>query len=275
MTRSPQNATELKDLGAEVVQGDLLRSSSLVRACDGVTSVVASAHSVFGRGNEASKNVDLQGHKDLIDAAVGANVKHFVYLSAYDFGPQFESVPFFKIKRQVERYLEASGLNYTILRPTFFMESYAWLMTGQPILEEGKVTVYGKGENPRNMVAADDVAYFAARAIEDPAMRGATIDIGGLDNVTIMQIVQMYQQLARRQAKVSHVPLTMLKLMYPLLRPIHPGLSQIMQVSIYADTLDCTFDAGPLLASYSLEPTRLEDWVIANVQGSPVEVALA
>jgi hypothetical protein len=29
------------------------------------------------------------------------------------------------------------------------------------------------------------------------------------------------------------------------------------------------------LASYSLEPTRLEDWVIANVQGSPVEVALA
>ncbi len=55
MTRTPEKATDLQKLGAEVVQGDLLDKASLARACRGVEKVLASAHSILGRGREASK----------------------------------------------------------------------------------------------------------------------------------------------------------------------------------------------------------------------------
>lgn len=260
MTRRPEKAAELRRLGAEVVQGDLLDKSSLLQACRGAEQVLASAHSIFGRGREASKYVDLQGHKDLIDAAKEAGVRHFVYTSGYDFGAPYDRVPIFQFKRQVARYLQESKLSYTILRPTAFMEFHAEKMIGQPVLEKGKVTLFGRGEQPRNFVAADDVAHFAVLALEDARLQGQTIDIGGPANLTTMDVVRIYEQLAGRPAKVSHVPIAVLKVMYPVLRPLHPGLSQIMQASIYVDAVGEAFDSGPALAQYPFNLARLEEW---------------
>ena len=86
-----------------------------------------------------------------------------------------------------------------------------------------------------------------------------------------MDVVRLYEALAGRPAKVSHVPLGMLKVMYRVLRPLHPGLSQIMQFSIYADTYDSSFDPAPMLAAYPVTLTRLEEWVAQRVkQGAPM-----
>jgi uncharacterized protein YbjT (DUF2867 family) len=45
MTRNPESATDLKELGAEVIQGDLIDPPSLERACQGIEAVLAAAHS--------------------------------------------------------------------------------------------------------------------------------------------------------------------------------------------------------------------------------------
>jgi NADH dehydrogenase len=276
MTRTPEKAAELGKLGAEVVQGDLLEKASLTRACRGVEKVLAAAHSVMGRGREASKYVDLQGHKDLIDAARTAGVKHFVYTSAYQYNPTYDAVPFFHFKRQIEHYLQTSGLSYTILRPTAFMEAHAEMFIGQPILGKGKVSLFGKGQNPRNFVAADNVAQFAVMALSDPTFSGQTVDIGGPENLTNMEVVRLYEKLDGRTAKVSHVPLGMLKVMYRLMRPFHPGLSQIMQFSIYADTTDNSFDPGPMLAAYpKIKFTPLGEWAGQRIQSGALSVPLA
>jgi uncharacterized protein YbjT (DUF2867 family) len=273
MTRTLEKAMALRELGAEVVQGDLLDKQSLARACAGAKQVMAAAHSIFGRGRSASKHVDLKGHVDLIDAAAAAGVEHFVYTSAYVFGPAYEAVPFFQFKRQVERYLQSSGMDYTILRPTAFMESHAEMFIGKPILEKGKVTLFGRGENPRNFVAAGDVAQFAVLTLQDHGLKGQTIGIGGPENLTNMAVVRIYEELAGRPVKVSHVPLGALQLMYRILRPLHPGLSQIMRFSICGDTVDSTFDPQPMLARHPVRLTRLEDW--AGQRGTPAAVTVA
>lgn len=275
LTRTPQQATELEKSGAEIVRGDLRDKRSLVQACRGVDRVMASAHSILGRGLEASKYVDLQGHRDLIDVARAAGVGHFVYVSAYNFGPEFETVPFFRIKREVERHLQASGLPFTILRPTAFMEAHAELFIGKPIMEEGKVTLFGKGEKRRNFIAADDVAQIAVLALEDNNLGGQTIDIGGPEDLTNMEVVRLYEKLAGRPAKVSHMPLPVMKVMYRLLRPFHPGLSQIMQFSIYADTIDTAFDPAPMLSRFPMKLTRLEDFVQQRAGQWPTTSATA
>lgn len=276
MTRTPEKAAELRKLGAEVVRGDLLDKASLARACLRVEKVLASAHSIMGRGMQASKYVDLQGHKDLVDAARTAGVNHFVYTSAYQHDPQYDSVPFFRFKHEVEAYLQLSGLTYTILRPTAFMESHAEMFIGQPILDKGKVSLFGKGQSPRNFVAADNVAQFAVMALSDPDFSGRIVDIGGPENLTNMEVVRLYEKLAGRPAKVSHVPLGMLKVMYRIMRPFHPGLSQIMQFSIYTDTTDNSFDSGPMLANYpAIKLIQLEEWAGQRIQSGALSVQLA
>ncbi len=275
MTRHPERAADLKRQGAEVVPGDLRDRSSLARACRGAEKVLAAAHAILGRGRAASKYVDLQGHLDLIGAAREAGVRHFVYTSVYNLGPAFETVPFLRFKRRVEQALKASGLDYTILRPTFFMESHAELFIGQPIRDTGRVALFGRGENPRNFVAADDVARIAVQALEDAALAGETIDIGGPDNLTNMAVVRTYERLLGRPARVIHVPRPVLRVMYPLLRPLHPGLSQIMQFSLYSDTLDSAFDPAPMLARFPAPLTRLEDWIAARLAAAPGAASLA
>lgn len=261
MTRTPLKA---QALGAEVVQGDLRDQDSLVRACQGVDTVFASAHSIMGSGAEASKYIDDQGHRWLIDAAKAAGVNHFVYVSALGAAPDHPA-NFFRIKYKIEQYLRNSGLPCTILRPTAFMESHAYQLIGQPILETGKVTLFGKGENPRNFVAAADVAHFAVLMLLNPDPSGEILAIGGPENITNMQVVVMYEELAGRKAKVSHVPLGMLRIMAPAASPFNPGLSQVIQTSIWHDTTDQTFDPSALLERYPMTLTRLEDWARIHI----------
>jgi uncharacterized protein YbjT (DUF2867 family) len=265
MTRSLDKATELQRLGAQIVLGDLLDRASLARACCGAEKVLAAAHSIMGRGRNASRHVDLQGHKDLVDAAKAAGVRRFVYTSAYRCAPEFDAVPFFRFKREVERFLQASGLNYAILRPTAFMDSHAEMLIGKPILEKGAVSLFGKGENPRNFVAADDVAQFALMALEDASLNKLTINIGGPENLTNMDVVRLYEKLAGRPAKVNHVPLGVLRVMVHVLRPVHSGRSQVLQAGIYSETANAAFDPSPLLAAHPITLTRLEDWARQRV----------
>lgn len=266
MTRTPAQVTALAD--AEIVHGDLLDRDSVARACQGASTIVAAAHAIFGRGETASVHVDGRGHRDLIDAAKSAGASRFVYTSIYDAGPEFHAVPFVRIKYETEQYLKSSGLDYTILRPTAFMESHAHFLIGEPILRKGKTVLFGQGELPRNFVAADDVAQVAMRAFSDPALSAQTIDVGGPGNHSNMDVVRLYEQASGRKAKVTHVPLGVLKVASCVLRPLHPGLSQIMQLSILADRTDQSFDAGPLQQRFSLALTRLEDWVTAKVARS-------
>lgn len=260
MTRTPAKAAALQAVGAEIVQGDLRDQPSLIRACQGVDTVFASAHSIMGKGLDASKYVDDQGHRWLIDAAKDAGVNHFVYTSALGAAPDSPS-SFFRIKYKIEQYLRNSGLSCTILRPTAFMESHAYMLIGQPILETGKVTLFGKGENPRNFVAAADVAHFAVLLLLNPGPSGEILEIGGPENFTNMQVVGMYEELAGRKAKVSHVPLGMLRIMSPVAGLFNPGLSQVMALSIGHDTTDQTFDPSALLQQYPVTLTRLTDWM--------------
>ena len=153
------------------------------------------------------------------------------------------------------------------------MEAHAYQLVGQPILETGKVTLFGKGENPRNFVAAADVAHFAVLMLLKPEASEDVLEIGGPENFTNMQVVGMYEELAGRKAKVSHVPLGMLRIMSPVSGPLNPGLSQIMATSIWFDTADQTFDPSVLLQQYPLTLTRLADWMATHVPSSLLPAA--
>ncbi len=108
MTRKPESAADLKELGAEVIQGDLIDPPSLARACQGIDGVLAAAHSLMGTGKYTSEAVDDVGHRSLIDAAKAADVAHFVYVSGAGVC-ETHPVDFYRNKAKAEQYLRQSA----------------------------------------------------------------------------------------------------------------------------------------------------------------------
>lgn len=265
LTRNPSKAEDLKALGAEIVQGDLINKASIERACQGVDAVLASAHQLMGTGNYASEAVDDAGHRVLIDAAKAAGVKHFVYTSIQKVSPD-HPVDFYRSKAKVEEYLKASGLSYTILRPPALMEWHVHNLLGVSILTTGKATIYGAGNNPANYMAAKDAAHLAVIALTDPKIKGCTIEMGGPDNVTKNQIANMYMRLSGKQAKVSHVPVGVMKVMVPIMRSFQPVISRLMTLSIWVDTTNQTFDPASTLREFPMTLTHVEDFIREQVK---------
>jgi uncharacterized protein YbjT (DUF2867 family) len=270
MSRTPAKLAGLKAMGADIVQGDLRDPDSLRRACRGVTHVLASAHSVFGRGAERSALVDDRGHRDLIDAARAEGVGRFIYLSVHGVASDHPAA-FVRYKYGVEQYLRAAELLFTIVRPAAFLETHAYDLIGKSIVEKGKATVFGQGNGRRSFVSVDDVARLILLLWHDPRAAGQTLEIGGpADNyLTNNEVVALFERFSGRRARVSHVPRPVLRVMSGLLRPLHPGLSQVMSYALYDDSHDTPFDAAPLLRRYPIELTRMEDWIAQNVATAP------
>lgn len=265
LTRNPANAADIKQLGAEIVQGDLIDADSLKRACQGVEQVLFAAHAILGTGKYTSEAVDDAGTRALIDIAKAAGVKHFVYLSLKDALPSHPT-DFFRTKVKMEGYLKTSGLSYTILRPSAFMEHHVHNLLGATILTMGKTTIYGAGNNPNNFIAGRDIARLAVIALTDPRLKNRSIDVGGPDNVTKNQIAEMYGRFFGRKPKVAHVPTGVMKVMGPILRPVQPVLSRLMSISVWADTEDISFDTTAMLQEFPMTLTRVEDFIREQVK---------
>lgn len=264
MTRTPEKAAELQKLGSEVVQGDLIDPSSLVRACQGMDAVVSAAHSLLGSGKYSSAAVDDAGQRTLIDAAKAAGVEHFVFTSIL--GASSNSpIDFVRYKAAIEEYLQGCGMKYTILRPPAFMEWHAHIFLGKDILEKGKATILGKGEVLTNFMAAGDVAKFVVISLKDPRACNRILEIGGLDNISKNDLAKMYIRLSGREAKIGHLPPPMLRLMSVLLKPFQPGISRVILMSYYNDRESQAFDARKVLAEFPIDILCLENFVKARV----------
>ena len=257
MTRTPLNLALLKQRGAEVVSGDLRNPASLVNACRGVEQVLAAAHALVGKGDNNPQTVDDAGNRHLIDAAKEAGVKHFIFVSVQGASPD-SPLEFFRIKYRTEEYLRASGLNFTILRPSAFMDLWAQLI-GQPVIEQGKTTIFGRGTNSINFVAVEDVARFVRIALEDSRARNRVIEVGGPENLTLNQVAEIFERASGRQAKKRHIPLPMMRVMSILMQPINPALSRQIRSGIYMDTANLRYDMTETASAFGIQLTSLEE----------------
>src|SRR6187431_1555006 len=81
-TSDPNKVAHLKELGVEVVEGDLKNKGSLENALHGVSAVITTVSSTLSRQEgDSIQTVDDEGQINLIDAAVNAGVSRFVYIS--------------------------------------------------------------------------------------------------------------------------------------------------------------------------------------------------
>lgn len=202
-TSEPGKVAALKDLGIETVEGDLKDRVSLDKAVAGVGTVISTVSSTFSRQDgDSIESVDDAGQTSLVHAAANAGVDQFVFISFCKMQDEF---PLQSAKRNVEKQLVNSGMAYTILQPTYFME--VWL---SPALgfdpQAGKVTVYGSGNNKVSWIAVPDVAFFAVSALDNANLKNKQLELGGPQQLSPLEVINIFEQVAGRSFDIQYVP---------------------------------------------------------------------
>ncbi len=257
MTRDPARASHLTELGAQVLTADLTRPESLPPACKGVDFVIAAAHAALEKGANCPETVDGQGHRDLIDAAVAAGVRRFAYAGAAGVAAD-HPVDFFRFKFATEEYLMASGLSHVIVSGPAFMETQHEL-TGAMIRDKGKAFLFGRGLGRTNYVSVEDMARYLVWGLEDERLANRTVIVGGPDNYTQNQVVDLYEAVCGFKTKRSYLPVPLLRTLKFVVGPFHAVARRILTVATLIATSDTSFDGNELHAEFGWRPRSYEE----------------
>jgi NADH dehydrogenase len=191
-------------MGAEIAVGDLRDANSLRAACTGVRSVICTATSISSFTAENTFLLTDLGVKDLIDAAKIANAEQFIFVS---FSAALDPDADLKIaKRAVEQHLVNSGLAYTVLRPSCFMEIWLGPALGFDAVN-ARVQIIGDGEARLSYISLYDVAEFAAASVANPVAVNVGLELGGPDAISPLEAVRIFEQASGRRFEVAHIPL--------------------------------------------------------------------
>jgi len=187
-------------LGRAVLADRAALTAALAEAqAEVVISCIASRSGV----PKDTQAVDYQANCDLLAAAQAAGAGHFILLSAICV--QKPLLAFQHAKLAFEAALTASGIAYTIIRPTAFFKSLSGqvgrVKAGKPFL------IFGDGNLTRCKPISDrDLARFITSAIDNPEMQGKILPIGGPDPaLSLREAGEMMFQLAGKPARFKSV----------------------------------------------------------------------
>lgn len=201
--RLDSNYSEIEQRGADIFIGELTEEKDIAKACQDVKYVI-SAH---GSGGNAQA-LDYRANVDLIDQAKAQGVEHFVYISVLGAQRGYEDSPTFKAKREVEKYLQKSGLNYTILQPSGLASDLIPL--AERLRDTGFYLIIGDPKNRTSIVSPDDLAKIAIDAVKIEGAKNQIFPVGGPEVLKREEIPEILGRIFNREPLVVNVPLFVL-----------------------------------------------------------------
>ncbi len=195
---------ELEHRGANIFIGDLRQEKDIQKACQGVQYII----STHGSGND-SLSLDYRANIELIDSAKATGVvQHFVFISVLGADRGYEDAPVFKAKRAVEQYLKASGLNYTILRPSGLASNL--LPLAERFRDTGLYLLVGDPKNRTSIVSTDDLARMVVDSVTVEAARDQILPVGGPEILLREDIPRIFGRIFSQEPVVINPPLFMI-----------------------------------------------------------------
>ncbi|MBU5266597.1 SDR family oxidoreductase [Virgibacillus proomii] len=184
MVRKQEQLDDLKEQGFDAVLANLEGSvSELEKAMQGADAVVFSAGSGGSTGYDKTLLIDLDGAVKTMEAAEKVGAKRFVLVSTIQAHRREnwidELKPYYVAKHYADRMLEASKLNYTIIRP-------GWLLN-----EPGTGKVVATDDLEIGKIPRVDVAKTIVAVLDEPNTIRKSFDLisGETDIKEVLQQV--------------------------------------------------------------------------------------
>jgi uncharacterized protein YbjT (DUF2867 family) len=189
---SVETAARAKSAGQDAVTIDLAKPDTLRPALDGVDAVF-----LLGTGGLGQ----TEGEINVVNAAKAAGVKRIVKLSVI--GAADEEFSFAKIHRPVERAIESSGLTWTFLRPTSFMQNFTNYMAPTIRSQHAMYTMIPDAQFSH--VDTRDVARVASTVFSEAGHEGRVYTLTGPSSFS-------YREAASTIGAVTGVPVAVVEI---------------------------------------------------------------
>jgi uncharacterized protein YbjT (DUF2867 family) len=201
-----EKVNSLRELSVETVTGDMKDPQALYQAFQNVDAIISTATSTISYGEgDSVETVDLFGQLNVAEAASAAGVQHMVFISFPPYPPLTPEFPLQSAKRAVENRLKSKNFTYTILQPTYFMEIWLGPALGFDFAH-AKAVIYGEGKNKISWISIKDVASFAVASTDNPAAQNAVIQLGGPDDLSVLDAVGIFEQETGQTFELQNVP---------------------------------------------------------------------
>lgn len=191
LARSEASASALLAKKVQVVRGDLTDPISFRAALAGVETLFLLSSSADPFVQEAPA----------LEMAKTAGVKKVVKLSAMGASADAAN-PFLRGHGRAERLLEVSGLAWTVLRPSFFMQN--WIAYNAPAIAAGQPVYANAGEARLGWIDARDIADVAVVALTETGHEGRIYELTGPEPLSYAQVTAQIATLLGRD--VAYVP---------------------------------------------------------------------
>lgn len=257
--RTPETAKVLEGLpNVEAVQGDMMMPHTLGPALEGVDVALM----ISSAGPEL-----LETQCTFIDACKRFGVRHIVKFCGEDSCVGFDNSKFRSTRShdQIERYLWASGMPWTILRPAQFMEVY--LEEVSSIVEEGSIFL-PNGDTTLAPVAIHDIAKVAFAILRDYRTHEAKIyKMTGPEALSIGQMCVRISQATGRT--ISYVDCTPEEKMKRWLDLGYPPARANAFVQLWAERKRCGVSKVYLGTHewFGVKPTSFLEFARENAAG--------
>ena len=188
--RDEAKARPLKDLGAEVVTGDLDEPTTILPAVKNVDKI----YLLTWNGE-----TQLQQAENVINAAKYEGGSRIVRHSMW--GPDNSRI--IKQGYKIEEMIKSSGLPWTILKPTFYMQNT--MMAAQTISSDG-VIYWDMKDGKLGMIDVRDIADSAFAAITGEGHEGKSYILTGPEAISFNDIAKTFSRVLDKEVKYVSVP---------------------------------------------------------------------
>lgn len=256
------NPKPLNLQNAELIGGDVTSAHDCLKAaagCDAVVNLVGIIREFSERGITFER-LHIEATRNMLAAARQNGIKRYLQMSAL--GSRAGAVSgYHKSKYAAEELVIASGLDYTIFRPSLiFGPKDAFVnMLANFIRRFSVVPVIGDGTYRLQPIAADDVARCYAIALEKPETIGTAYTLCGPDRLTYLEIVDaVAKALDRRFVLKLKNPLVLMQFVTPILEkfPFYPVTSD--QITMLLEESICD---GSWQETFGFKPVRFAEGI--------------
>ncbi|MGC8203108.1 SDR family oxidoreductase [Aliiroseovarius sp. PTFE2010] len=192
VTSDPTKLDALKAKGCEAVTANFTDTAALEQACDGAEKIylVTPAH------------LDMRQWKaNAIEAAKAVGVRHVVMATGLGASPK-AGLTFGKWHSENQEQLKESGLDWTFVQPTYFMQNLLW--QADSIAKDG--VYHDDLGGPVAWIDARDIADVAAEALTAPGYESKVLGLTGPEAFAADDIAAILSEVTGRT--VTSAPLS-------------------------------------------------------------------
>lgn len=258
LVRTPEKAEKLKTLGVETAIGDITDKSSILKAMEGVETVVHLVGILVEVGKATFDLLHTEGTRNMVEAAKEKGIKRFIHMSALGARKDARS-KYHKTKWAAEEIVRNSGLDYAVFMPSviFGREDNFTNMFAKAIKLSPFIMMPGDGKNKMQPVSAIDVAEAITAAVVDKRFAG-TYELGGPEKLTFDEIIDKICGILNKKRIKFHMPIGILNPLAAFMEIIlpKPPLTRDQLIMIQEDNIT---DNNALESVFNIKPIKFED----------------